>query len=698
MRIEIAKHERMSESGSSLMRLIQNNELPTLDLLVRESIQNSSDASLENMDTVNVSFNIKLFTPSNVNYHFEGISESLDKKFKQTSAKYLEIRDSNTTGLTGPLHHSEVENNQFGNLINLVYEISKPQQREGAGGSWGLGKTIYFRVGIGLVVYYSRVLNENGEYQSRLVACLVEDERKPDTLLQDEKKGPKRGIAWWGTKKDEMQTIPITDEGEINKFLDDFNIVPYEDEETGTSIIIPYISEEKLMHSAKSIYEERKQAQYWWLSSIEEYLRVCIQRWYAPRINNRGYAFTKSLNASVNGKVLIPHDMLPMFKVVQDLYNNCDYANDMSGNVILDKASIHREKINLRGIFNGPGEAGQLMFAKFSKEDLLMTPPNNHRSPYEQANVDYRDNDFTNPPLLCFLRKPGMIVNYDASGSWVSNITPSSEDEYVIGVFVPNSTNTLNEDLDSHSLEQYLRLGEKADHTSWNDWTVGERNPQIVSKIKGQVARKINQRFSNKNEKKYETRKTSIGKSLADILLPPENFGRQPISGRNSGRNNGGGVENPGKKSSLVLEDKPIYKDGQIHMPFKIKMGKFVKNTLLELRVTSESGNITANTWEKDQQIGSTFPLEMKKLSIEGITVNRETTTLNFVYDFDESAINLSNIEISKVKSERFAIPYGIKIKNNTEDSCTVSGTVSFKTTQGSIRGLLSTADEAGDN
>ncbi len=37
MRIEIASpYEKMSESGSSLLRLIQNNDTPKLDLLVRE--------------------------------------------------------------------------------------------------------------------------------------------------------------------------------------------------------------------------------------------------------------------------------------------------------------------------------------------------------------------------------------------------------------------------------------------------------------------------------------------------------------------------------------------------------------------------------------------------------------------------------------------------------------------------------------
>ena len=66
----------MSESGSSLLRLIQNHELPVVDLLVRESIQNSLDASLDSSmgSFVEVHFNVGEFDPTN-RAHLEGITE-----------------------------------------------------------------------------------------------------------------------------------------------------------------------------------------------------------------------------------------------------------------------------------------------------------------------------------------------------------------------------------------------------------------------------------------------------------------------------------------------------------------------------------------------------------------------------------------------------------------------------------------------
>ena len=56
MKIEIAEHGRMTESGRSLLRLIQNQEMPLLDLLVRESVQNSLDAVNPEKPFVNVDF------------------------------------------------------------------------------------------------------------------------------------------------------------------------------------------------------------------------------------------------------------------------------------------------------------------------------------------------------------------------------------------------------------------------------------------------------------------------------------------------------------------------------------------------------------------------------------------------------------------------------------------------------------------
>ena len=143
MKIEIAEPGKMTQSGSSLLRLIQNNSTPLIDLLIRESIQNSLDAAKDSVDYVNMEFKTGSFFKKSLNEEFDEITDALNRRFPAEKYDYIAIRDSNTVGLTGELNYLNMK--QQGNLSKLIYDIGKPQEAEGAGGSWGLGKTVYFR-------------------------------------------------------------------------------------------------------------------------------------------------------------------------------------------------------------------------------------------------------------------------------------------------------------------------------------------------------------------------------------------------------------------------------------------------------------------------------------------------------------------------------------------------------------------------
>ena len=126
MQIEIAEAGRMTQSGSSLLRLIQNNNMPVLDLLVRESIQNSLDARKTDSKYVNVEFITGLFNSSYLGSELEELTKPLYERYGNQKYDYLAIRDSNTVGLTGVMNYKQIQNNSYGNLLKLVYEICKP--------------------------------------------------------------------------------------------------------------------------------------------------------------------------------------------------------------------------------------------------------------------------------------------------------------------------------------------------------------------------------------------------------------------------------------------------------------------------------------------------------------------------------------------------------------------------------------------
>ena len=117
----------MGQVGSSVLRAIQNNSDPLIDLFIRESIQNSLDAGDNEIDIpyVSIDFIVNSFNANRLNQSLNGITEELNKKFPNNQYKFIAVKDTYTTGLTGALKRTEVRDNQYGNLQKLVYHIGK---------------------------------------------------------------------------------------------------------------------------------------------------------------------------------------------------------------------------------------------------------------------------------------------------------------------------------------------------------------------------------------------------------------------------------------------------------------------------------------------------------------------------------------------------------------------------------------------
>ena len=109
MKIEIAEPGRMTQTGSSLLKLIQNNDMPILDLLVRESVQNSLDARRDDSEYVDVEFLTGEFDSFRLTQSLEGITDALQQRFPGDGYKFLAVKDSHTVGLTGELDYKKAE-------------------------------------------------------------------------------------------------------------------------------------------------------------------------------------------------------------------------------------------------------------------------------------------------------------------------------------------------------------------------------------------------------------------------------------------------------------------------------------------------------------------------------------------------------------------------------------------------------------
>lgn len=619
MKLETAKPGRMTETGSSLLKLMQTGDLPTLDLLVRESLQNSLDAK-NNDRYVKVDFQTGAFKAGKLNEHLEGATENLNKRFgKNSICSFIEIRDSNTVGLTGPLSIIDVSSPaDYGNLLKLVYEISKNQTAEGAGGSWGLGKTIYYRVGIGLVFFYSRI-RVGSTFASRLAACLVEDETG-DTIV-DYGKNLKRGIAWWGEKERPRAdtTVPLTKNRDIQEILEVFDIAPFKGPETGTSIIIPYIDESRLLEETLAKLE-KDAARPYWTDSIEEYLTVSVQRWYAPRLSNTQYKYGAHLKASVNGNQIKPSEMLPLFRTVRDLYLYATGAElDDDSLLLAENVKLCKEPIRKNSVLSKGNIIGYLAYAKLTAKNLKMLPPDNEASPYRQIDNAETGRE-NNSPIIMYTRRPGMIVNYDTTEYGL--FTPS--DEYVLALFVPDSLIKMTGKYkDSHgnplTLEEYFRKGEKAEHAVWQDSNITGGNPGIITTLFKRTNDILKKEYTVKEKQTGETEKTGLSAKLADLLLPDSGFGTVPDWHVTPG--NDPPSKPKVKKSRIVISGGPYFRNGEIELEYQLYLKG--KTTDVSLNVLGERGSYNADDWETDD-VGLKFPFEIKKFTVEKINDPRK--------------------------------------------------------------------------
>lgn len=682
MKIEILKPSNMVQKGSALRRLLMNDHTPVLDLLVRESIQNSLDAAAQKDNMafpVSVHFKIGTFDSGRLNNSLEGVTEKLNQRFPNdgTEYKFLSITDKGTQGLTGKMNIEDVTDDNAGNLINLVYDICKPQDNEGSGGSWGIGKTVYFRIGIGLVIYYSRVLNpQTNKCESRLVASLVEDEKSDDAVIPQYEKFPKYGIAWWGDELRENKTLPITDEDYIREFLSIFGVPEFQGTNgIGTTIIIPYINESMLLENNANEWDcFSGNSSPYWMASIEDYLRIAVQRWYYPRLDNRNNKNAKRLKVKINDIAVEYDSFLPIFKLEQALYNRA--SNDGDCDDYLSGYDVKTENIRLNNVLEET-LAGCASFVKVNKKTVGMCPPDNDYHPNVNFNIPIKDTT-KNEAVIAYCRKPGMIVSYDQE-LWARNVPACSSEEFILAVFVLNSKNRLTSGI---SLEEYIRRGEHADHSSWNDSSIDGANPFIVNKIQNRVSKKLSEVFSEEDDN--SPRKNSgLGKFLGDMILPPIGFGSQSTN-RPKGESSGG----VGSKTSIRYKLENVdYNGDLVSITYKVSAAFDAKEFGLTTLISSEATSISFDTWEQELGLDLPFHIVSQNVKINKIDKDKCYNT----YILKKSDIEPDELlEMERITSAKGSC-CGIKVVFREKHAFDASVTINMVLKKRDIRPVIKT-------
>ncbi|MFQ3905230.1 hypothetical protein ABLV94_05605 [Staphylococcus sp. Mo2-7] len=645
--------QSMSQDGDAILRSLQNKSLPVLDLLVRESLQNSLDATLPDMEETKVNFKLGNFNSPSLARYFEGISETLNERYSGNE-EFIAIKDSNTSGLTGDYRATDASIANKSNFFKLVFGIGKNQEAEGAGGSWGLGKTSYFRLGVGIVIYYTRVKHEE-RYEERLIASLIESPKQEKRLLPENG----RGIAWWGQfdENDQNQLLPITNVAEIESFLEIFGMERYIENETGTTIIVPYLGRNEMFSEVK---DEKK---YPWENSREDAVRIAVQRWYMPRLMNENYKNINGnsmLNCTVNDSGFIKeYNTEPTFDIFQNLYTSVAMGKAMEENIIVEP--VHLQRNAMKDPSKVP--VGHVAFIEVDRKYMQMIPPNNKYSPLEYIGVkDEMKIELNNSKIIAYTRKPGMVIEYSVDGEWSPKANILKEDHNLLGFFVPNSSKELidkYQELGYKDLEQYLRATENADHANWVD----EDGIGIVRRIKEYTAKKINDYFLGETIEKKSSATSGLSRKFGKMLLPPKNYGKTSSSKKDINKDK----RTVGKRNRIsdikVVRSNPI-DEHTVEVEFNTSIQKESTNRIF-IQILSQDKKIEKDEWI-NKVSNNDFPFEIEDLIIQNI--EEEYFGLNYK-EFKDPNIYF---DILEDKSE-------IRIKSTVSNPIIIEGKLILK-------------------
>lgn len=668
--------------GSKALELIMDNKTPKVDLLVREAIQNSADATLKNENFCHIRFDRKQFSNPSLVKFIEGYDERLLDRFGHGQNEALIISDSYTSGLLGEPYETPGRAN---NLYKLVYAFLESDKGENSGGSWGIGKSVYFRYGQGIVFYYSCTY-ENGFYNHKLVGAMLEDEQNPNRIIDDVDKY--LGVAFigkWARGEDgEYRSLPITDSNAIGEFLRVFGLSLYPSGKTGTVIIIPYFDSDSLLTG--KINEDDAP----WDNDFDENLSMAIQRWYFPRISNQ--SLKHYIEVFVNGNRV---ELIPFFKTLQELYNGtlpgADKYQVVANNFDQDR--------NILGIFR---------YKKMTKEELdVLTRPNNYPSPYCLLDIKEDGDDSSNEAIVFYTRSPRMVVTYDDSKKFTS--LKSGPGEYIIGVF------KLNDGAKCHGnyLGEYFKESETANHKGWDDIKESKKAPEISSLkskpfnvIKKAISKELSSKFGTSILDEEIVQNTKLQKELGSLLLPPEDFGKdkEPTIHRGNKHQKDSLKELKKEKRTKTIDTGFI--NGRPTYTFQIYL-KQGEQYILKTIVQTSSKKYSFDEWD---EMDFVLPCYIKTLEVDKYVAYTSEFNFSAKRDFDDPNLSANIVKkdgvgepifsIEKIQTGKTKKVYGFKIINKTEGDFKINVDISLQPLdETSCFGFIQTiAKVGGDN
>lgn len=219
--------------GTGGDRLLGRTELSALEVLIRETAQNSWDARLSSttprfgIHLRRVDFRLR----ADLNRLFdESRAPGRHRAPGASNMHVLEIFDRGTSGLDGPTDLSPVAPGKPCNFQDLILKVGVPRDDGKGGGTYGFGKTAAYAFSEqGTVIFWTRCRTDAGTLEHRFVISAFHD-----SYVSGGKQYT--GRHWWGEGGDDLVT-PIV--GELAQaYGERFFARHFGEDETGTSLLI----------------------------------------------------------------------------------------------------------------------------------------------------------------------------------------------------------------------------------------------------------------------------------------------------------------------------------------------------------------------------------------------------------------------------------------------------------------------------
>ncbi|MBF0817606.1 hypothetical protein E4U02_14460 [Microbacterium paludicola] len=219
--------------GTGGDRLLGRTELSPLEVLIRETAQNSWDARAPRqvprygVDLRRVDFRLR----ADLDHLFSaGRVPGLHHVPSVRNLHVLEIFDRGTTGLDGPVDLSPTAKDEAKNFQDLILKVGVPRDDGQGGGTYGFGKTAAYAFSEqGTVIFWTRCRNPQGQLEHRFIISAFHESYVSEGVQYT-------GRHWWGTGSGDL-VQPLVGV-EAQRYGERFFARHFDADETGTSLLI----------------------------------------------------------------------------------------------------------------------------------------------------------------------------------------------------------------------------------------------------------------------------------------------------------------------------------------------------------------------------------------------------------------------------------------------------------------------------